>query len=67
MKSWRNLEEHKIVTFDAILAFGVFPHVDDENISLKNLGKMLNENGRARSHDKHDKLFLVKPRCIEIK
>jgi hypothetical protein len=27
---------------------------------------MLNENGRARSHDKHDKLVLVKPRCIEI-
>lgn len=33
--------------YDAILALGVFPHIKNEKIALKNLRNLLNNNGKA--------------------
>ena len=45
-----NLEKNKTLPtkkFDAILSLGVFPHIKNEKIALRNIRNCLNKNGKA--------------------
>lgn len=45
-----DLEDEKIISdekFDAVIAYGIFPHIIDENKALRNISKVLKKNGKV--------------------